>query len=147
MEDKVFATVSDFCTKNKLPLIFNRILVHKYYEDYNKIVNDYTIKEKNPPSQDILKGFEATLLSEMTLNSNAKLAEDELQNYTKKEINKYKQEVSIKNFWMNVLSGVVATIIYTLLLLLFFYLGKSQIHSWLNDLNDNDKIENQQPSK
>lgn len=143
MMDNAFNTINEFCKKNKHPHIYNRILLHKYYEDFYKIVEDHKKRENKNPSEDTIQGFQSTLLNEMTLQSNIKLATEEIQGYTKKEIDSHKLKISFKEFGFNVFAGVVASILFTLLLILFFYLGKNQINSWLNDLNDNKQnIEN-----
>ncbi|WP_114819372.1 MULTISPECIES: hypothetical protein [Chryseobacterium] len=141
MEHEIFETIANFCNAKNYPLIYNRILLHKFYEDYKKVINDHTIKEGSDPTNDTLKGFKSTLLNDMTLTSNIKLAEDELKNYSKEEINKFERKQSTRAFWISVLSGVIASIIYTLLLIIFFYLGKNQLSSWLNDLNSNTSQE------
>lgn len=138
MEDIIFKTIKEFCKNNKYPVIYNRILLHKFYEDFYKVTSDHKLKQGIDPSADTITGFQSTLLNDMTLKSNVKLAEDELKTLTSYEVNKFKLIVSFKQFTLDVVSGIIATIIYTVLLILFFYLGKNQINSWLNDLKSED---------
>ena len=142
MKDKAFETIQKFCVDNKLSKLHERILLHKYYEDYYTLIEDHKKKESCDPSVDTIKGFNATLWNEMTLKTNVTLANDEIKNYTEKEINKIKRTQSNMAFWKSTLSSIVGSIIFTFLLILLFTLAQSQIKTWVNDLyENNNKIE------
>lgn len=139
MKDNAFVAISKFCEDNKLSKLHQRILLHKYYEDYYLLIEDYCKKENSNPSADTIKGFNSTLLNEMTLKTNISLANDEIRNYTEKEIAKVKKNQSIKSFWFSVLSSIIGSFLFTILLLIIFTLAQNQVKSWINDLYNNDK--------
>ena len=139
MKDNAFAAISKFCEDNKLSKLHQRILLHKYYEDYYILIEDYRKKENSNPSADTIKGFNSTLLNEMTLKTNVSLANDEIRNYTEKEIAKVKKHQSIKSFWLSVLSSIIGSFLFAILLLIIFTLAQNQVKSWINDLYNNSK--------
>lgn len=139
MKDDAFVAISKFCEDNKLSKLHQRILLHKYYEDYYILIEDYRKKENSNPSTDTIKGFNSTLLNEMTLKTNISLANDEIKNYTEKEIAKVKKNQFIKSFWFSVLSSIIGSFLFAILLLIIFTLAQNQVKSWINDLYNNGK--------
>ncbi|MBD5347548.1 MAG: hypothetical protein HDR92_10550 [Bacteroides sp.] len=139
MKDKAFEAIFDFCDRNKLSKLHQRVLLHKYYEDYYVLIEDYRNKEKTEPSADTIKGFNSTLLNEMTLKTNVRLADDEIRNYTQKEIDKVTKKQSRKSFWNSVLTSIIGSFIYSVILLLLFTLAHNQVKSWIDDLYKNEQ--------
>lgn len=142
MSDKTFETIKSFCKNNNYSKIQERILLHKYYEDLYILIDDYKSKEGSNPSVEIIKGFNSTLLNDMTLKTNIKLADDEIKNYTEKEIRKFERKQTFKDFSYSTLASIIGSIIFSILLIILFTIAHSQVKSWLNDLNSsNPKIE------
>lgn len=71
----------------------------------------------------MLKEFESTLLDETTLLGNLKLSEDEIEKALSKEIKKHDKIISVKNFGLSILSGVIASFIFTILLVVILSLA------------------------
>lgn len=134
-----FDYIKDFCKTRNLSKLHERILYHKFQEDFTQFIEDYCKKEGMKPNQDTIKGFESILLSENTLSTNIKLAEDELNEYLNKEISTIKKGQSFKEFGFSVLASVVASFVFTILLIMIFSMGQSQIKSWVNDMYKSDK--------
>ena len=137
-----YEEIYEFCRTRNISKIIERILLHKYYENYNQTVENYRKKESQEPSDEIKKGFDTTLLSEATLTTNVQLAEAELKDALEKEIKSSKRKITLKDFSISVGAGVVASFLFTLLLITFLTLGQSQVKSWINDLYlNNEKME------
>lgn len=142
MIDKAFVTIKKFCEGHNFSKLHERILFHKFYEDFDTITKDYKDNETTDPSEDTIKGFISTLLSEMTLQSNVKLADDEIKSFTRKEIKKLKRVQTFKEFCSSALASIVGSIIFSIILIILFTIAQNQLKSWVNDLyNDNTEIQ------
>lgn len=129
-----YSQIMEFCKNKNVPELQSKILLHKFYKDYYDIINNYKNKENKEPTEEILKGFESTLLDETTLQGNLKLSEDEIEKALSKEIKKHDKIVSIKNFGLSVLSGVIASFIFTVLLIVILNLAQNQVKGWIDDM-------------
>jgi hypothetical protein len=138
MKDNAFVIINNFCQTNTISKVYERMLFHKYHEDLYVLIEDFIKTEKSEPSDDIVRGFKSTLCNEMTLRTNIRLAEDEIKNHTKKELKKFERKQTSSAFWFSTFSSVVASFIFSILLLLIFTVAHSQVKSWLNDLNSDN---------
>lgn len=129
-----YSQIMEFCKNKNVPELQSKILLHKFYKDYYDIINNYKAKENNEPTEEILKGFESTLLDETTLQGNLKLSEDEIEKALSEEIKKHDKIISIKNFGLSVLSGVIASFIFTILLIVILNLAQNQVKGWIDDM-------------
>ncbi|MFZ4412685.1 MAG: hypothetical protein ACOYOV_06345 [Bacteroidales bacterium] len=134
MSRETFNRIKEFSTARNLTKLQERILLHRYFEDYYFLIDDYARKHQgNNPSADTIVGFNTTLLSDMTLSTNVNLSAAELEEFNKKEIEKVKAVNGWKNFGLSTLSSIIGSFLFTLLIIILFLMGESQIKSWIND--------------
>lgn len=126
--------IMEFCKSKSASELQSKILLHKYYKDYYEVIDNYKKKEKKEPTKEIIEGLENTLLSETTLQGNLKLSEEEIEIAFSEKLKKHDKIMSLKNFGLSVLSGVFASIIFTLLLILVLNLAQNQVKGWINDM-------------
>ena len=74
-----YSQIMEFCKSKNVSELQSKILLHKFYKDYYEIIDNYKKKENKEPTEEILEGFESTLLSETTLQGNLKLSEEEIE--------------------------------------------------------------------
>lgn len=129
-----YSQIMEFCQNKDVSELQSKILLHKFYKDYYEVVDNYKKKENKEPTDEILKGFESTLLSETTLQGNLKLSNEEIEAALSKEIKKHERVTSLKNFGLSVLSGVIASFIFTILLIVILNLAQNQVKGWINDM-------------
>lgn len=129
-----YSQITDFCKNKNASELQSKILLHKYYKDYYEVIENYKNKENKEPTSEILEGFESTLLSETTLQGNLKLSEGEIELALSKEIEKHDRIISLKNFSLSVLSGIIASFIFTILLIVILNLAQNQVKGWINDM-------------
>lgn len=129
-----YSQIMEFCKKKDASELQSKILLHKFYKDYYEIINNYKKREDKEPTEETLEGFESTLLSETTLQGNLKLSEKEIEIALSKEIKKHDRVTSIKNFGLSILSGVIASFIFTILLIVILNLAQNQVKGWINDM-------------
>lgn len=134
MSRESYNRIKEFSKARNLSKLQERILLHKYYEDYFILIDDHKKKNGgNEPSPDTVIGFNSTLLSDMTLSTNINLAEAELESFTKKKLEKVKMANGWKNFGLSTLSSIIGSFLFTLIIILLFLMGESQIKSWIKD--------------
>ena len=142
MNNKAFNEITKFCETQKYSKLHQKILLHKYYEDYSYFIDYYKQTEHEEPTDEAIRAFNVTAFSETTLKSNISLANDEIKRFTEKEINKIKNTQSLKNFLFSVLSSVVGSIVFSVILMVLFALAHAQIKTWVGDLYEtNSQIE------
>ena len=129
-----YSQIMEFCKSKNVSELQSKILLHKFYKDYYEIIDNYKKKENKEPTEEILEGFESTLLSETTLQGNLKLSEEEIEIALSKEIKKHDRITSAQNFGLSVLSGVLASFIFTILLIVILNLAQNQVKGWINDM-------------
>ena len=124
--------ITDFCEKVNVQKTIERILYHKYQEDMNELVQSYRDENNNEePPQDTIVGFKQSLLSENTLSSNLRLAEEEIESILKEEIKAEKKKMGRVKFWISVGASVVGSFIFIGILIITFAVANNQIKNLL----------------
>lgn len=127
-----YEIVKLYCEKEKKNKIIERILYHKFEEELNELISNFKdINESTPPSSQVRNGYTTTLLSTTNLAKNTRLAEEELEDIFKGKIDAYKKKVGRVSFWKSVWAGIVASFIFTVLLIVIFAVAENQIKSLL----------------
>lgn len=134
-------TINKFCDSEKLDYFYRYYLYHKFNSDLEEQIANHKKISKSEPSEETISTIKSTLISNSTLSTNVKLAVEQRKRILDKEIKQYRLRQNIKVFSLNVLSGVLASILFTLLIVVVFTLGENQIKSWLNDFNSNTEVQ------
>lgn len=138
-----YERIKNYCETKELSKLQQSILLNKFYENYNAMIAEYKKGEGKDPDQNMLEAYETALLSDTNIQNNIKLVNEEIENAFKDRLKLFKLTTSFKEFSISVLSGVIGSFIFTLLLVLFLRLGQNQIKSWIADWYVNDvQIEN-----
>jgi hypothetical protein len=106
--------IREFCKKNNQDLLHEKLLLYNYYEEYSIAVNKYSIKELTKEKIDTIY---STLLDENSLKKNLKLINSELFDLENSIRVKIEKKYKRTGFGLNVLAGVIASFIFTLLLI------------------------------
>lgn len=134
-------TINKFCDSEKLDSFYKYYLYYKFNSDLEEQIANHKKISKSEPSEETISTIKSTLISNSTLSTNVKLAVEQRKRILDKEIKQYRSGQNIKVFSLNVLSGVLASILFTLLIVVVFTLGENQIKSWLNDFNSNTEVQ------
>lgn len=138
-----YERIKTFCETKELSKLQQSILLNKFYENYNAMIDEYKKRQDKDPDQNMLEAYETALLSDTNIQNNIKLVNEEIENVFKDRLKSFKRRTSFKEFSISVLSGVIGSFIFTLLLVLLLQLGQNQIKSWIADWYVNDvQIEN-----
>lgn len=140
-----YEKIKKYCESAQLDKFYEIFLYHKFEEDYYNQILEYKKNNNNQePDSSTKQGYESTLLSDSTLSTNIMLANSEKERIISKEIKKVKRKTTGIAFLFNVLAGILASVIFTIMIVVLFTLGQNQIMSWLNDFYvDNKQIEEQ----
>ena len=75
-----------------------------------------------------------TLLTEQSVASHIRLAEEVLREETEKATESIRRRETLGTFGMAILTNIAGNLIYALLLILLFIIARDQIASWLSSL-------------
>ncbi len=131
--------INEFCESRSASKLQERILLYKYYKDYQEIADNYRKANNVEPTDQLKLGWENAFLSDTALDGNMRLAQEEIKEELSNQINKYKRSVSLKNFCMNVLSGIIASFLFAWLLVAILSLAQDQVRGWINNLYATNK--------
>lgn len=134
-DNNPYLIIKEFCSKSehKNNKLVEKILVHTFYKEYDELIKDEKSKRQNLSDEEI-NGFRNSLLSEINLRKNEEIALAEIGASVKNEIKLIKGWYKIKNSLSVILLNVISSIIFTLLLILLFFLAESQIKPIVKDL-------------
>lgn len=125
-----YQQIDEFCQKEKKDKIIERILYHKFMEELTELKDSYKKDNAdNEPPNETLNGYVATLLSANNLTKNIRLAEEELEDALKDKIVKIRRSIGRANFGKSVLSSVIGSFIFILLLIAIFFVAENQVKS------------------
>ena len=125
-----YQQITGFCQKEKKDKIIERILYHKFMEELTELKDSFKKDNAdNEPPNETLNGYVATLLSANNLTKNIRLAEEELEDALKDKIVKIRRSIGRSNFWKSVLSSVIGSFIFILLLIAIFIVAENQVKS------------------
>lgn len=140
-----YITIRDFCKKRSTESLYERILLHKFYKDFYELVDEQKHKypDKEPSDAD-KDAFQKTLLSENSLLGNLRAAEDEIAQALNVKTKKIEKFYARKSFWGGVWASMVASFLFTVVLVLFLTFAQKQVLDWFEAIyKNNKKIEQQ----
>jgi len=142
VDKDTYDKINEYTSKSKgvLTQAERDYVLRKFLDSYYEALEKYKVSnngiEADAPQKKIII---SSLLNDSTLQSYVDSAKsyfetvkNTLENDFKKTQNKYKAPL-----WKSLITSVVANFIYSLLLLLVFWVAKDQISSWLRSLAGN----------
>ena len=138
-----YKRIRNFCKNKNVTKIEQSLIVNKFYEDYYSMIEEHTKNEKGVLTDETCKGFENALLSDVNLQISLKIIKEDIENEYKRRVKIVEIKTSIKEFSVSVLSGVIASFLFTILLIVILNMAQSQVKSWISDWYTTEKqIEN-----
>lgn len=126
-----FEKITSYCDKRGKDIMVRN---HAYCI-YMTLLNDAIREIPNTQKARIDASSEA-LLTKHAIEGYISRAESIIHDSNQSLISPYINSSSTNSFWVNVLSSVVGAFLYSILLIVFFYLGKDQISTWLQYLTN-----------
>ena len=134
-----YERIRDFCKNKDIPKLKQDLMVSRFYENFDLMVTEYRTKEGKEPTDETSDAYEDALLSDVNLQNILKLVDEEIENEFADRTKRVKRQTSFKEFSLSVLSGVIASFLFTILLVIILNLAQSQIKSWISDWYTTDK--------
>ena len=109
--------------------------VYKQFLDSYISALDAVKKETgNDPTQAEKERIEASFLTESTIDSYVAASKSYYEKLEKTIENNYQEKLAPPNYFKSIGLGILANFLYSILLLIVFWLGQDQIASWLSSL-------------
>lgn len=121
-----YEKIDSFCKQNKKNNCI-RDLAYSIYTQQSDLLS------KDPSLTPTV--IQTILLTDASLLAHVRSAEDSLSSQVESEITRIRRELGAKSFGMSVLAGVTGNIVYSLLLVVIFFVAKDQISTWLSTLS------------
>lgn len=125
--------VQEYCRKNNKSAVITALTYSVFQKQFEELIEDNT-DEEGAPSKTKIDAMRMTLLSDASLNAHLRVAEEMQLSETQDVLQPFMRKESIKNFWHSVSASVVASFIYSVLLIVIFIVAQEQIGTWLSSL-------------
>jgi hypothetical protein len=124
-----FNIITSYCVKNNKPFATRN---HAYCI-FVQALED-AVQQMGVDTPRARENASAALLTETNIQNfmgRAELFSDEVLRDTIRTINKRRQ---LREYWFAIITGVLANIVFSVFLLLMFWIGRDQITQWLSSL-------------
>ena len=125
-----FQRVERYCRDQRKSIAVRNIAYATFQQQFEEFVED-KIRGHNPPDEAQLETIRETLLSDKSIASHVRLAEEILSDATREAFKPFQRRENIKTFWLSAATGIVANVIYSILLIIVFVIAREQIATWL----------------
>lgn len=122
-----FDQITEYCERNNKSVIVRNHAVCIFLSVFKDVSGT---PENQTPTR--LKASKAALLTEQSIAGYVSRAESILEEYNQALIEPYKNTEK-HSFLKNVAASILGSVVFTTIIILFFYLGKEQIQTWLQN--------------
>lgn len=137
MEKITYEKINDYCTSKYKGILVQaerdyvlRKFLDSYYEALDKYKENNGVEADNSQKQTIV----SSLLNDSTLLSYIDSAKSYYEKFTNNLESEFKKTQDKPIFWKNVGISVLANFIYSIILIVVFFVAKDQIANWLMQL-------------
>lgn len=137
MDKFTYDKINEYCTEKYQGVLIQPerdYVLRKFLDSYYEAIDKY--KENNNLEPTVLEEQTIinSLLNESTLLSYVDSAKGYYEKFTSKLENDFKKRQEKPAFWKSVGSSILANLIYSIILIIIFIVGKDQITTWLIQL-------------
>jgi hypothetical protein len=125
-----FEVVTDYCGKQKKSDCVRDLAYSIYRQQFESL----TVNKNPSADAATIAATEATLLSPGSLLAHIRSAEEALKAQFEDDLKPIRRRDVNDSFWFAVATGIIANIIYSLVIIVMFVVAKDQIASWLSNL-------------
>ena len=125
--------VTEYCNSNGKSSVVGSIAFSIYQQQLEELIADSQNNGEGLSDNEI-STMRTTLLSQNSLSAHVRLAEDQLAEQTRSAIKPLLKKEGFKNFLVSVGASVIASFLYSILLIIIFVVAQEQIASWLSSL-------------
>lgn len=137
MDKSAYDRINEFCTSQKDIVLLQPerdYVLRKFLDSYYTAMENHKTQTGNEPTQEEIQTILTSLLNKNTLSSYVDSANKYYKDFIENKENDFKKQHNRSSFWKNVLGSVLANLLYSIILIIIFYVAKDQISSWLTQL-------------
>lgn len=132
-----YELINDYCTtkyEGVITQIERDFVLRKFLDSYFETVEKFKEDNGQEPNESEQQTIINSLLNENTLLSYVDSAKNYYDRFKDGVENEIKKKQNKSSFWKSVLGSVLANLIYSIILIIVFYVAKDQISSWLTQI-------------
>ena len=134
--------IRNYCLSEKKTKIIEKIVYHKYNQDLSDLISSYLKNENKDASAEIIEGFKTTLISNNTLSTNIRLAEEEINDIVENKVRLLEKKYKRNDFFRAIIINILSSFIFTLLIILIAIVAENQIKTWIREFGSNNNVMN-----
>lgn len=137
MNKTTYDKINEYCTTKYEGVLVQAerdFVLRKFLDSYYEAVDKYKELHKSEPSQTEEQTIINSLLIESTLLSYIDSAKNYYEKFRTNIESDFKKKQDKPIFWKSVATNILANLIYSIILIIFFFVAKDQIATWLIQL-------------
>lgn len=137
MNKATYDQINDYCTTKYDGVLVQAerdYVLRKFLDSYYEAVRKYKDLHQIDPPPEEEQTIINSLLNESTLISYVDSAKNYYEKFRANIENDFKKKQDKPEFWKSVLSSILANLIYSIILIIIFFVAKDQIATWLTQL-------------
>ncbi len=137
MKKDTYDIINNYCTSKYKGVLIQPerdYVLRKFLDSYYESIDRFTETHKCPPTSEEEQTIIDSLLNESTLLSYIESSKNYYEKFRYNIENDVKKKMDKPAFLKNILTGILANLIYSVILIILFFVAKDQITTWLTQL-------------
>lgn len=137
MKKDTYDIINNYCTSKYKGVLIQPerdYVLRKFLDSYYESIDRFTETHKCPPTSEEEQTIIDSLLNERTLLSYIETSKNYYEKFRYNIENDVKKKMDKPAFLKNILTSILANLIYSVILIILFFVAKDQITTWLTQL-------------
>jgi hypothetical protein len=137
MKKDTYDIINNYCTSKYKGVLIQPerdYVLRKFLDSYYESIDRFTETHKCPPTSEEEQTIIDSLLNESTLLSYIETSKNYYEKFRYNIENDVKKKMDKPAFLKNILTSILANLIYSVILIILFFVAKDQITTWLTQL-------------
>jgi len=137
MDKSTYDAINDYCTSKYNGFLVpaeKDYIIRKFLDSYYESLEKFAQTNGKDADEQQKKTIITSLLSESNLNSYIDSAKTYYQQWTNNLEAEFQRKQQKGSFWKEIGINILANILYSVLLIILFWVAKDQITGWLTQL-------------
>lgn len=137
MKKDTYDIINNYCTSKYKGVLIQPerdYVLRKFLDSYYESIDRFTETHKCPPTSEEEQTIIDSLLNESTLLIYIETSKNYYEKFRYNIENDVKKKMDKPAFLKNILTSILANLIYSVILIILFFVAKDQITTWLTQL-------------
>lgn len=137
MKKDTYDIINNYCTSKYKGVLIQPerdYVLRKFLDSYYESIDRFTETHKCPPTSGEEQTIIDSLLNESTLLSYIESAKNYYEKFRYNIENDMKKKMDKPAFLKSIFTSILANLIYSIILIIIFFVAKDQIATWLTQL-------------